>query len=54
VATVSAAGLEVAQGWRKPRTRPCRSCSHLDTLRWTFIAVALAGITVTIYARTDD
>lgn len=27
---------------------------YLDTLRWVFIAVALAGVAVTIYARIDD
>lgn len=27
---------------------------YLDTLRWVFIAVALVGIAVTIYARLDD
>ena len=27
---------------------------YLDTLRWVFIAVALGGIAVTIYARIDD
>jgi hypothetical protein len=27
---------------------------YLDTLRWVFIAVALIGIAVTIYARLDD
>ena len=27
---------------------------YLDTLRWVFIAVALIGIAVTIYARIDD
>jgi len=27
---------------------------YLDTLRWVFIAVALAGIAVTIHARVDD
>ena len=27
---------------------------YLDTLRWAFIAVALGGIAVTIYARLDD
>jgi len=27
---------------------------YLDTLRWVFIAVALGGIAVTIYARLDD
>ena len=27
---------------------------YFDTLRWVFIAVALGGIAVTIYARLDD
>ena len=27
---------------------------YLDSLRWVFIAVALVGIAVTIYARLDD
>jgi len=27
---------------------------YLDTLRWVFIALALLGIAVTIYARLDD
>ncbi len=27
---------------------------YLDTLRWVFIAVALAGIAITICARLDD
>ncbi len=27
---------------------------YLDTFRWVFIAVALGGIAVTIYARLDD
>jgi hypothetical protein len=27
---------------------------YLDTLRWAFIALALAGIAITIYARIDD
>ena len=27
---------------------------YLDTLRWRFIAVALGGIAVTVYARLDD
>jgi hypothetical protein len=26
----------------------------LNTFRWVFIALALAGIAVTIYARLDD
>ncbi|HCP81326.1 MAG TPA: peptidase M15, partial [Octadecabacter sp.] len=27
---------------------------YLDTLRWLFIALALIGVSVTIYARWDD
>ena len=27
---------------------------YLDTLRWVFIALALAGIAVTVWARMDD
>ena len=27
---------------------------YLDSLRWVFIAAALAGIAVAIYARIDD
>jgi len=27
---------------------------HLDTLRWVFIALALAGIGVAVWARVDD
>ena len=55
VGTVGAAGVEVvrdalteAQGAVQPLI------AHLDTLRWLFIAMALAGIAVTIYARLDD
>ena len=38
------------------QTRPCLPAGrrYLDTLRWVFIAVALGGIAVTIYARLDD
>jgi hypothetical protein len=39
------------------RCRPLgqrRINAGLDTLRWVFIAVALAGIAVTIHARIDD
>jgi hypothetical protein len=28
--------------------------TYLDTLRWVFIAIALAGIGVAVYARLDD
>ena len=27
---------------------------HLDSLRWIFIALALAGIAVAVWARLDD
>ena len=41
-----------------PASRPSHRGSNrpvtLDTLRWVFIAVALGGIAVTIYARLDD
>lgn len=55
IGTVGAAGVEVvqsalaeAQGAVQPLI------GHLDTLRWVFVALALAGIAVMIYARLDD
>ena len=55
VGTIGAAGVEVvqsalaeAQGAVQPLI------GHLDTLRWLFVALALGGIAVTIYARLDD
>ncbi len=55
IGTVGAAGVEVvqsalaeAQGAVQPLI------AHLDTLRWLFVALALGGIAVTIYARLDD
>ena len=52
---IQAAGVEVArevlaeaQGAIQPLV------PYLDTLRWLLIAVALAGIAVTIHARIDD
>jgi zinc D-Ala-D-Ala carboxypeptidase len=55
VATMGAAGVEVAQDvLAETQTPSCRSCPYLDTLRWVFIAVALGGIAVAIYARLDD
>ena len=54
-ATIGAAGVEVArellaetQGAILPLV------PYLDTLRWLFIAIALAGIAVAVYARLDD
>ncbi|MDO5371621.1 MAG: peptidase M15, partial [Paracoccus sp. (in: a-proteobacteria)] len=55
VATLGAAGAEVAQGvLAETQTAVLPLVPYLDTLRWVFIAVALAGIVVTIYARLDD
>lgn len=55
VATLGAAGVEVAQSvLAETQTAILPLVPHLDTLRWVFIAVALAGVAVTIYARIDD
>lgn len=55
VATLSAAGVEVAQSvLAETQTGILPLVPYLDTLRWVFIAVALGGIAVTIYARLDD
>ena len=54
-ATIGAAGVEIAedilaetQGALGPLV------PYLDTMRWAFIALALAGIGLAIYARLDD
>jgi hypothetical protein len=55
VATLGAAGVEVAQNiLAETQTAILPLVPYLDTLRWLFIAVALGGIVVTIYARLDD
>ncbi|KNX40146.1 Zinc D-Ala-D-Ala carboxypeptidase precursor [Roseovarius tolerans] len=55
VATVGAAGVEVAQNvLADMQAAVLPLVPYLDTLRWVFIAVALGGIAVTIYARLDD
>ncbi len=55
VATLGAAGVEVAQNvLAETQTAILPLVPYLDTLRWVFIAVALGGIGVTIYARLDD
>ncbi len=55
VATLGAAGVEVAQGvLAETQTAILPLVPYLDTLRWVFIAVALGGISVTIYARLYD
>ena len=54
-ATVCAAGVEVAQQvLAETQSAVLPLVPYLDTLRWVFIAVALGGIAVTIYARLDD
>jgi zinc D-Ala-D-Ala carboxypeptidase len=55
VATLGAAGVEVAQSvLAETQSAILPLVPYLDTLRWVFIAVALIGIAVTIYARLDD
>ena len=55
VATLGAAGGEVAQQVMvETQSAVLPLVPYLDTLRWVFIAVALGGIAVTIYARLDD
>ena len=55
VATVGTAGVEVAQELlTEAQGAILPLVPYLDTLRWVFIAVALGGIAVTIYARLDD
>ena len=55
VATLGAAGVEMAQYvLAGTQTAILPLAPYLDTLRWVFIAVALGGIAVTIYARLAD
>nr|WP_273500787.1 DUF882 domain-containing protein [Paracoccus sphaerophysae] len=55
VATLGAAGVDVAQQLlAETQSAILPLVPYLDTLRWVFIAVALGGIAVTIYARLDD
>ncbi|MBK5946474.1 peptidase M15 [Rhodobacter veldkampii DSM 11550] len=55
VATVGAAGVEVAQGvLAEAQGAVLPLIPYLDSLRWIFIALALAGIAVAIWARVDD
>ncbi len=54
-ATIGVTGLEVAQqviSGAQEAVLPL--VPHLDALRWLFIALALAGIAVAIWARVDD
>jgi zinc D-Ala-D-Ala carboxypeptidase len=55
VATGGAAGVEVAQQViTETQGAVLPLVPYLETLRWVFIAVALGGIAVAIYARLDD
>lgn len=55
VATLGGASVEVAQDvLAETQSAVLPLVPYLDTLRWVFIAVALVGIAVTIYARLDD
>ncbi|MBD9529112.1 D-Ala-D-Ala carboxypeptidase family metallohydrolase [Paracoccus sp. PAR01] len=55
IGTVGAAGIEVAQQTLAEAQGAIQPLiGHLDTLRWLFIALALGGIAITIYARIDD
>ncbi len=55
VATQGAAGVELAQQvLTETQSAILPLVPYLDTLRWVFIAIALGGSAVTIYARLDD
>lgn len=55
IGTVGAAGAEVAQqALAEAQSAIQPLMPYLDSLRWLFIALALGGIAVTIYARLDD
>jgi hypothetical protein len=55
VATLGAAGVEVVQNvLAETQSAILPLVPYLDTLRWVFIAVAIVGIGVAIYARIDD
>jgi len=55
VATVGAAGVEVAQEvLAEAQDAVLPLVPYLDTLRWMFIVLALAGIGVAVWARVDD
>lgn len=52
---MGAAGVEVAQDvLAETQSAVQPLVPYLDTLRWVFIALALAGIVLAIYARLDD
>ena len=54
-ATVGAAGVEVAQDvLAEAQGAVLPLVPYLDSLRWLFIALALGGIAVAVWARLDD
>lgn len=54
-ATIGAAGIEVLQESLADAQGSVQALvPYLDTFRWLFIALALAGIALTIHARLDD
>ncbi len=54
-ATMGAAGVEVAQGvLAEAQGAILPLVPYLDNLRWLFIALALGGIAVAVWARVDD
>lgn len=54
-ATVGAAGVEVLQDVLAETQSSIQPLvPYLDTLRWLFVVLALAGIAVTVWARMDD
>ena len=54
-ATIGAAGIEVVQDvLTEAQGAVLPLVPYLDSLRWLFIALALAGISVAVYARLDD
>ena len=55
LATVGAAGVEVAQEvLAEAQGAVLPLVPYLDSLRWLFIALALAGVAVAVWARVDD
>ena len=55
IGTIGAAGVEVVQqALAEAQDAILPLLPYLDGLRWIFVALALAGIAVTIHARLDD
>jgi len=55
VATIGAAGVEIAQEvLAEAQGAVLPLVQYLDALRWVFIALALAGIGLAVWARIDD